>query len=47
MMLVSLCAETIKLVEGNALDYQINPVSGITGERKAEFFKGRGGLVLI
>ena len=48
MMLGSLCAETIKpvsegdkiwqlAVEGNALVYQVNPVSRITGEGKEEF----------
>ena len=46
-MLVSLCAETIKpvsaggqnltAVEGNASVYEVNPVSRITGEGRAEF----------
>ena len=49
MMLVSLCAETIKhvfdgdlnltAVEGNASVYQVHPVSRIAGERRAEFFR--------
>ena len=49
MMLVSLCADTIKpvfeggqnltAVEGNASVYQENPVSRITGEGRAEFLK--------
>ena len=47
MMLVSLCAETIKpvfegnkiltAVEGNASLYQVNPASRIAGEGRADF----------
>ena len=52
VMLVSLCAETIKpvsegTVEGNVSVYQVNPVSRITGEGRGRSFEGRGGLVLI
>ena len=47
-MLVSLCAESIKPVcegdtiwgvEGNAPVYQVNPVSRINGEGRAEFLR--------
>ena len=52
-MLVGLCAETIKpvsegdknmtAVEGNAsVYYQVNPVSRITGEGRAEFLRTWG-----
>ena len=41
-MLVSLRTETIKLVEGNASGYQVNPVIGITGEGRAEFLRTWG-----
>ena len=41
-MLGSLCAGTIKPVEGNASDYQVNPVSRITGEGRAEFLRTWG-----
>ena len=52
MMLVNLCAETIKpvseggqnltAVEGNASVYQVNPVGRITGEGRAEFLRTWG-----
>ena len=51
-MSVSLCAETVKpvfegdknltAVEGNASVYQVNPVSRITGEGRAEFLRTWG-----
>ena len=52
VMLVCLCAGTIKpdlegdkkmtAVEGNASVYQVNPVSRISGEARAEFFMDVG-----
>ena len=48
MMLGSLCAETIRpgqnltAVEGNASVYQVNPVSRMSGEGRAEFSSACG-----
>ena len=57
-MLVSLCTETIEkpvfegdenltAVEGNASDYQMYPVSRITGEGGAEFFRAWGRFLRV